>query len=142
MRAKVEAFAGKVFWNKQGSSRTAAWQKGFSLLREGCFFYLRSRMSRMQRAMNEGKGYKAVGKCRKLHYCRKCDLLEGQVVGFNSHRLSEKSIFPLLLVSSKRSNRVHPLRRRVINLQKCIKPSIPPPSQTRRRWSLGVKLPG
>jgi|UPI0000542A44 hypothetical protein len=71
MRAKVVAFAGKVFWNKQGSGRTAAWQKGFSLLREGCFFYLRSRMSRMQRAMNEGKGYKAVGKSRKLHIGRK-----------------------------------------------------------------------
>gem|GEM_PF-2356701 len=73
MRAKVVAFGGKVFWNKQGSSRTAAWQKGFSLLLRGCFFYLRSKMSWMQRAMNEGKGYKAVGKSRKLHFGRKTE---------------------------------------------------------------------
>jgi hypothetical protein len=48
-------------------------------------------------------------------------IFEGQIVGFNPYHLSEKSIFLLLLVSSKRSNRVYPLRRRVINLQKCMK---------------------
>jgi hypothetical protein len=81
MRAKAVAFAGKVFLNKQGSGRTAIPQKGFTLLRYGCFFYLGSRISRMQRAINEGKGYKAVGRCGKLHIGRKFEENKGVVRG-------------------------------------------------------------